>query len=88
VGLSLNPELKPLLESLGESLDDLLVVSGVTVLTNGGSALAAEGFELSVEPHAGTKCPRCWNHRGGAGEGEDAALCDRCWDVVKAGADA
>mgnify|MGYP001095595125 CR=1 FL=1 len=88
VSISLNPELKPLLESLGESLEDLLVVSGVTIQPNGGSPLAAEGFDLGVEAHAGTKCPRCWNHRGGAGEGEDAALCGRCWDVVKAGVEA
>ncbi len=88
VSISLNPELKPLLESLGESLEDLLVVSGVTIQHNGGSPLAAEGFDLGVEAHAGTKCPRCWNHRGGAGEGEDAALCGRCWDVVKAGVEA
>jgi isoleucyl-tRNA synthetase len=88
IGLSLDPELKPLLESLGETLEDLLVVSSVKILPNGGSPLAAEGFELTVEAHAGTKCPRCWNHRGGAGEGDDASLCSRCWDVVKAGVEA
>jgi isoleucyl-tRNA synthetase len=87
LGLSLKPELKPLLASLGETLEDLLVVSSVDLLPDGGSALAAEGFELSVEPHVGTKCPRCWNHRGGAGTGEDADLCARCAEVV-AGAQA
>lgn len=88
VAISLKPELKPLLESLGETLEDLLVVSSVELLPNGGPALAAEGFELTVEAHAGTKCPRCWNHRGGAGAGEDADLCPRCAEVVKAGVEA
>jgi len=88
VQVSLNPELKPLLEGLGESLEDLLVVSRVTLLPNGGSPLAAEGFELLVEPHGGTKCPRCWNHRGGAGQGADVDLCARCSDVVTVGAEA
>jgi isoleucyl-tRNA synthetase len=88
IGLSLNPELKPLLASLGESLEDLMVVSSVEIQSNGGSPLAAEGFEVTVEAHTGTKCPRCWNRRGGAGEGDDADLCPRCWEVVKAGVEA
>jgi isoleucyl-tRNA synthetase len=88
VSITLNPELKPLLESLGETLEDLLVVSSVAVRTENGSPLAEDGFELEVSRHDGTKCPRCWNHRGGAGEGEDADLCPRCSAVVKAGAGA
>jgi isoleucyl-tRNA synthetase len=30
------------------------------------------------------KCPRCWNHKGGHGRGEDQDLCQRCADVVGA----
>jgi len=86
VSITLNPELKPLLESLGETLEDLLVVSSVTVEAD--PLLAEDSFELAVDRHAGVKCPRCWNHRGGAGEGEDADLCPRCAEVVKAGAGA
>ena len=69
----------PLLESLGESLDDLLVASEVTVRVDP-SMNASIG--VIVEPHSGTKCPRCWNHKGGHGTGEDAALCVRCASVV------
>jgi len=87
VVIALNPELKPLLESLQETLEDLLVVSAVE-LRDDGSPLAGEGFALEVLPHAGTKCPRCWNHRGGAGAGEHADLCPRCCAVVATGVEA
>jgi isoleucyl-tRNA synthetase len=81
VTLALPDELRGALLGLGEGLEDLLVVSGLALQT---------GMELQVaiEPHDGAKCPRCWNHRGGAGEGEDVALCPRCWEVVKAGSPA
>jgi isoleucyl-tRNA synthetase len=69
---------RKVLDQLGESLEDLLVVSGLSL---GDSP----EMEISVQPHDGAKCPRCWNHKGGAGAGEDADLCPRCWDVVKAG---
>jgi len=85
IGTSLDAEVvvtlpaadRALLEGLGENLEDLLVVSGLRF---------AEG-ELAVEvlAHVGTKCPRCWNHKGGAGQGEDADLCPRCWELVKTG---
>jgi isoleucyl-tRNA synthetase len=76
VRLILPEEDQALLGGLGESPEDLLVVSG----------LAAEtGPDLQVEvgPHTGQKCPRCWSHRGGHGQGEHADLCPRCWDVVR-----
>ena len=63
--------------NLGEALEDLLVVSEVAVVPG-------EDLAITVEPHPGTKCPRCWNHKGGAGQGEDADLCPRCWAVVQA----
>ena len=68
-----------LLDSLGESLDDLLVVSSTTRIEDSGAALASG---VTVTPHDGPKCPRCWNHKGGQGQGEDAALCLRCASVV------
>ncbi|MBI4914164.1 MAG: isoleucine--tRNA ligase [Acidobacteria bacterium] len=68
-----------LLEDLGENPEDLLVVSGLE------RSLGTE-LQASAEAHEGTKCPRCWNRRGGAGDGEDADLCPRCWEVVRAGA--
>ena len=68
-----------LLDALGESLDDLLVVSSITRST---ASSAAAGPTVTVTSHDGQKCPRCWNHKGGHGTGEDAALCVRCAKVV------
>ncbi|MBI1753294.1 MAG: isoleucine--tRNA ligase [Acidobacteria bacterium] len=62
------------LAALGESLEELLVVSGLSV-ADGERAVA-------VSTHEGQKCPRCWNHKGGHGQGEDEALCVRCASVV------
>ena len=78
ITISLPAAQQQLLAGLGESLEDLLVVSSLRFV---------EG-ELAVEvtTHTGTKCPRCWNHKGGAGQGDDADLCPRCWDVVRANA--
>jgi len=87
IGTSLDAEVivtlpnaqRQLLEGLGESLEDLLVVSGLRF---------EDGQDLAVEvtAHTGTKCPRCWNHKGGAGQGDETDLCPRCWDVVRADA--
>ena len=68
-----------LLDSLAESLEDLLVVSSITRIEGSGASLAPT---VTVTPHDGTKCPRCWNHKGGQGQGEDQALCARCAEVV------
>ena len=68
-----------LLDTLGESLDDLLVVSSLVRST---ASSADSGPVVTVATHEGQKCPRCWNHKGGHGKGEDAALCDRCAAVV------
>ena len=68
-----------LLDTLGESLDDLLVVSSIA---RGAASSADSGPIVTVTPHDGPKCPRCWNHKGGQGTGEDVALCVRCAAVV------
>jgi isoleucyl-tRNA synthetase len=63
------------LHGLGEPLEDLLVVSGLQWRETG-------ELDIAIAAHPGTKCPRCWNHRGGHGKGEDADLCARCTEVV------
>ncbi len=67
------------LGALGDPIAELLVVTEVAWVD--GESVAIN----QVEAHPGTKCPRCWNHRGGAGDGEHQDLCPRCWGVVKAG---
>jgi len=69
-----------LLDSIGESLDDLLVVSSIARIVDSSAAAPT----VAVTTHQGQKCPRCWNHKGGQGKGEDSALCGRCADVVGA----
>jgi isoleucyl-tRNA synthetase len=70
-----------LLDATGESLDDLLVVSSIARIVD---PSADSGPIVTVTPQVGTKCPRCWNRKGGHGKGEDAALCVRCAEVVRA----
>jgi isoleucyl-tRNA synthetase len=76
VGLTLPDADIQMLNALGEKLEDLFVVSGLT-LTQG------EALDVAIEPHEGARCPRCWNHSGGAGTGEDVELCPRCHAVVQ-----
>ena len=60
-----------------DPLEELFLVSSLDL---------EEGKELAVDlsAHPGTKCPRCWNHLGGHGKGEDVDLCARCTTVVSA----
>ncbi|MCE1230171.1 MAG: isoleucine--tRNA ligase [Firmicutes bacterium] len=76
VTVTLGADEKAALERLGESLEDLMVVSGWHMVEG-------SGLDVQVKAHEGEKCPRCWNHLGGRGEGDDAALCARCWDVIR-----
>ncbi len=66
---------RDLLGRLGEAAEDLLVVSGLDFLPG-------PDMQVEVAAHPGVKCPRCWNHKGGFGQGEDADLCPRCAAVV------
>ncbi|MDR1840917.1 MAG: isoleucine--tRNA ligase [Holophagales bacterium] len=66
-----------ILNDLNECLEDIFVVSGIKLIEG-------DLLQVKVEAHGGIRCPRCWNHSGGAGQGEDIALCPRCHDVVKA----
>ena len=68
---------RQLLAGLGETAEDLLVVSGLTFETG-------PDLQVEVTTHTGVKCPRCWNHKGGHGKGEDVDLCARCATVVEA----
>jgi isoleucyl-tRNA synthetase len=70
-----------LLDAIKEPLDDLLVVSGIDRLVGD---VTPGAYHVTVGAHDGPKCPRCWNHKGGHGTGEDAALCARCASVMEA----
>ena len=86
IGTSLDAEVRlilpeadrALLERLGESAEDLLVVSGLTL---------ESGPDLQVEvvhPRRASSAPAAGTTRAAHGQGEDADLCPRCWDVFRA----
>ncbi|MFN8009789.1 MAG: isoleucine--tRNA ligase [Holophagaceae bacterium] len=77
VRIGLPPETQLELHGLGEDLEDLFVVSSLEFFD-------APELQIEVRPHAGAKCPRCWNHRGGHGTIEDPELCLRCAKVMAA----
>ncbi len=77
VRIGLPPDNQIELQGLGENLEDLFVVSGLEFFDAG-------ELEVEVRPHGGTKCPRCWNHKGGYGTQEDPELCLRCAKVMAA----
>ena len=55
----------------------LFGVSTLAVRAAPASPTGQATVELVERPEL-AKCPRCWNHKGGAGQGEDADLCPRC----------
>ena len=68
-------------------LATLCIVSAVKVAEGAGEGFQGESFEgltVKVDPAAGAKCPRCWNHDVHIGtDGHHAELCDRCAHVVE-----
>jgi isoleucyl-tRNA synthetase len=63
---------KALLDSLGDDLKFVLIVSAVEVFE-------APELTVQVQPSTATKCARCWHYRDDVGH--DAAhphLCGRC----------
>jgi isoleucyl-tRNA synthetase len=68
------------LESFGDGLAGLLLVSGVRVLNT-----SVEGTGgIGVRRAGGTKCERCWNYRSSVGKDKaHPTLCQRCANAVK-----
>ena len=67
-------------------LATICIVSAVTAAEGEGEGYKGEEFEgltVKVNPAAGEKCPRCWNHDVTIGaEGGHAELCARCAAVL------
>jgi isoleucyl-tRNA synthetase len=64
------------LQSLGEDLRFVLIVSRVTV-----AAANEGGLSIEVRPTEATKCERCWHHRDDVGANADhPTICGRCSD--------
>jgi isoleucyl-tRNA synthetase len=70
------------LESFGDDLRFLLIVSSVAFGDAGEDAVASDrvpGLRVAVRQAAGDKCPRCWHYTTDVGSHSDfPALCARC----------
>ncbi len=76
------------LKGFGDSLADLLIVSGVSFGKAGGKYATAseevEGLKVSVEKADGEKCERCWKYsKTVGGEAGHPRICKRCAGVLK-----
>jgi len=80
-------ETRAFLESFGEDLRFLLIVSRVEFADAGPDALAAEsvpGVRVAVLRAAGTKCERCWHYTADVGADEEfPTVCARCAGAVR-----
>jgi isoleucyl-tRNA synthetase len=81
-------ELRPLLESVRDTLPALFIVSQVELaeaLGEGAHVATSDHLGVSVSPARGAKCSRCWNYSEQVGsDGEHPELCERCLPVVRA----
>ena len=88
VALYVSSEMKTFLDSFGDTLSTLFIVSSVKV-TEGEAPEGAlrgetEGLSVLVVTPEGEKCERCWLYSTTVGD--DAAhptLCKRCADIIK-----
>ena len=87
ITIECDDDLRTYLESFGDSLADLFIVSNVQFGKVGGEYIN-EGDEslklkVSVESSSGGKCERCWKYTAGdAADPNRPVICERCRSVV------
>ncbi|AST92125.1 MULTISPECIES: isoleucine--tRNA ligase [Sutcliffiella] len=80
---------KNLLQSIEESVQQIFIVSGLTISTSikneaPESAQQFENVAIEIAPAEGETCERCWTVTTTVGEDKDhPTLCPRCASVVK-----
>ncbi|MGY3713991.1 isoleucine--tRNA ligase [Sutcliffiella cohnii] len=80
---------KNLLHSIEESVQQIFIVSGLTISTSSKneapeSAQQFENVAIEIAPAEGETCERCWTVTTTVGEDKDhPTLCPRCASVVK-----
>ncbi|MDD6308658.1 MAG: isoleucine--tRNA ligase [Clostridia bacterium] len=86
--LYVSADMKEFLQSFGNELATLFIVSSVEVVEGAQAEDAmqgeTEGLAVSITTPAGEKCERCWLYSTTVGD--DAAhptLCSRCADIIK-----
>ena len=74
------------LTSFAPELEDIFIVSGVTVLEGSAPTDAysetVSGIGVKVEPADGEKCDRCWKYSTETHNDGESCLCSRCKSVV------
>ena len=74
------------LTAFASELEDIFIVSGVTVLEGNAPADAynetVSGIGVKVETADGEKCDRCWKYSTETHADGDSCLCSRCKSVV------
>ena len=70
VRINLDPKYNEVKEKLGDSLEQLLIVSKITYVDSGN--------EVEVVKHPGEKCDRCWKYVDHTHDG----ICDRCREAI------
>ncbi len=88
ITIECDSELRSFLESFGEMLPDLFIVSGVSFGKAAGNYLMASdevsGLTVSVDKADGVKCARCWKYSTSVGSDSDhPTICARCAAVLK-----
>jgi isoleucyl-tRNA synthetase len=88
VTIECSDEAKAFLESFGDSLPDLFIVSEVEFGKAAGKYMLAsdeiENFKVSVEKADGGKCERCWKYSTSVGsDSANPNICARCAAVLK-----
>ncbi len=88
VELYVSAEMKAFLESFGDTLSTLFIVSGVKLLEKdapeGAYSGETEGLKVSIVAPEGEKCERCWLYSTTVGSDADhPTLCSRCAEIIK-----
>jgi isoleucyl-tRNA synthetase len=88
VTIECDEEMKSFLESFGEILPDLFIVSGAEFGKTGGKyaheSEEVPGLKVSVDKADGEKCERCWKFSTTVGSiSEHPKICARCAGVLK-----
>ncbi len=88
VVLYVSADMKAFLDTFGDTLSTLFIVSSVEVVEgkaqDGAFLGETEGLGVEIVTPAGEKCERCWLYSESVGQ--DAAhptLCHRCADIIK-----
>jgi isoleucyl-tRNA synthetase len=88
IRIAANDDDRRFLESFGEQLRFLLIVSGVEFGETGDGAVPSESvddFSVEVLRAEGTKCARCWHYTTDVGsDPEFTEVCGRCASNVRA----